>query len=102
MVGSTTLTAAGARAPRDTPSSSKRRVGRLDLGNFSFPKGLYANYILRSLRRLIEEKRQKGLIRDFTTTPLPIPKIFLVVYLLKLSSECLVSYDPHFPGNDGK
>ena len=41
------------------------------------------------------------LIRDFTTTPLPIPKIFLVVYLLKLSSECLVSYDPHFPGNDG-
>jgi hypothetical protein len=23
------------------------------------------------------------------------------VYLLKLSSECLVSYDPHFPGNDG-
>jgi hypothetical protein len=39
-VGSTTLTAAGARAPRDTPSSSKRRVGRLDLGNFSFPKGL--------------------------------------------------------------
>ena len=40
-------------------------------------------------------------IRDFTTTPLPIPKIFLVVYLLKLSSECLVSYDPHFPGNDG-
>ena len=32
--------AAGARAPRDTPSSSKRRVGRLDLGNFSFPKGL--------------------------------------------------------------
>ena len=33
--------------------------------------------------------------------PLPIPKIFLVVYLLKLSSECLVSYDPHFPGNDG-
>ena len=43
------------------------------------------------------------LILDFTTTPLqvPIPKIFLVVYLLKLSSECLVSYDPHFPGNDG-
>ena len=40
-------------------------------------------------------------IRDFTTTPLPIPKIFLVVYLLKLSSECLVSYDPHFPANDG-
>ena len=40
-------------------------------------------------------------IRDFTTTPLPIPKFFLVVYLLKLSSECLVSYDPHFPGNDG-
>ena len=40
-------------------------------------------------------------IRDFTTTPLPIPKNFLVVYLLKLSSECLVSYDPHFPGNDG-
>jgi hypothetical protein len=33
--------------------------------------------------------------------PLPIPKFFLVVYLLKLSSECLVSYDPHFPGNDG-
>ena len=33
--------------------------------------------------------------------PLPIPKIFLVVYLLKLSSECLVSYDPHFPANDG-
>ena len=33
--------------------------------------------------------------------PLPIPKNFLVVYLLKLSSECLVSYDPHFPGNDG-
>ena len=28
-------------------------------------------------------------------------QIFLVVYLLKLSSECLVSYDPHFPGNDG-
>ena len=24
-----------------------------------------------------------------------------MVYLLKLSSECLVSYDPHFPGNDG-
>ena len=46
-------------------------------------------------------KTTKGLIRDFTTTPLPIPKIFLVVYLLKLSSECLVSYDPHFPGNDG-
>ena len=40
-------------------------------------------------------------IRDFTTTPLPIPKIFLVVYLLNLRSECLVSYDPHFPGNDG-
>jgi len=40
-------------------------------------------------------------IRDFTTTPLPIPIFFLVVYLLKLSSECLVSYDPHFPGNDG-
>ena len=20
---------------------------------------------------------------------------------MKLSSECLVSYDPHFPGNDG-
>ena len=40
-------------------------------------------------------------IRDFTTTPLPIPKFFLVVYLLKLSSECLVSYDPHFPANDG-
>jgi len=40
-------------------------------------------------------------IRDFTTTPLPIPKNFLVVYLLNLSSECLVSYDPHFPGNDG-
>ena len=56
----------------------------------------------RNLRSLIEEKRQKTLlIRDFTTTPLPIPKIFLVVYLLKLSSECLVSYDPHFPGNDG-
>ena len=34
MVGSTTLTAAGARAPRDTPSSSKRRVGRLGLSNF--------------------------------------------------------------------
>ena len=33
--------------------------------------------------------------------PLPIPKIFFVVYLLKPSSECLVSYDPHFPGNDG-
>ena len=31
----------------------------------------------------------------------PIPNCFLVVYLLKLSSECLVSYDPHFPGNDG-
>ena len=46
-------------------------------------------------------KTTKTLIRDFTTTPLPIPKIFLVVYLLKLSSECLVSYDPHFPGNDG-
>ena len=55
----------------------------------------------RNLRSLIEGKRQKPLIRDFTTTPLPIPKIFLVVYLLKLSSECLVSYDPHFPGNDG-
>jgi hypothetical protein len=40
MVGSTTLHAAGARAPRDTPSSSKRRVAGLDLGNFSFPKGL--------------------------------------------------------------
>ena len=40
-------------------------------------------------------------IRDFTTTPLPIPKNFLVVYLLNLRSECLVSYDPHFPGNDG-
>ena len=39
--------------------------------------------------------------RDFTTTPQPIPNFFLVVYLLKLSSECLVSYDPHFPGNDG-
>ena len=46
-------------------------------------------------------KTTKGLIRDFTTTPLPIPKIFLVVYLLNLRSECLVSYDPHFPGNDG-
>jgi hypothetical protein len=23
------------------------------------------------------------------------------VYLLNLRSECLVSYDPHFPGNDG-
>ena len=33
--------------------------------------------------------------------PLPIPKIFFVVYLLNLRSECLVSYDPHFPGNDG-
>ena len=41
------------------------------------------------------------LIRDFTTTPLPIPKFFLVVYLLNLRSECLVSYDPHFHGNDG-
>ena len=41
------------------------------------------------------------IIRDFTTTPQPIPNFFLVVYLLKLSSECLVSYDPHFPGNDG-
>jgi hypothetical protein len=41
MVGSTTLHAAGARAPRDTPSSSKRRVAGLDLGNFSFPKGLF-------------------------------------------------------------
>ena len=30
-----------------------------------------------------------------------IPKIFLVVNLLNLRSECLVSYDPHFPGNDG-
>ena len=57
----------------------------------------------RNLRSLIEGKRQNDYcdIRDFTTTPLPIPKIFLVVYLLKLSSECLVSYDPHFPGNDG-
>ena len=44
---------------------------------------------------------QPASIRDFTTTPLPIPKIFLVVYLLNLRSECLVSYDPHFPGNDG-
>ena len=56
----------------------------------------------RNLRSLIEGKRQKPLIiLDFTTTPLPIPKIFLVVYLLNLRSECLVSYDPHFPGNDG-
>ena len=46
-------------------------------------------------------KTTKFLLRDFTTTPLPIPKIFLVVYLLNLRSECLVSYDPHFPGNDG-
>ena len=30
-----------------------------------------------------------------------IPKKFLVVNLLNLRSECLVSYDPHFPGNDG-
>jgi hypothetical protein len=52
----------------------------------------------RNLRSLIEEKRQNVTdIRDFTTTPLPIPKNFLVVYLLKLSSECLVSYDPHLP-----
>ena len=56
----------------------------------------------RNLRSLIEEKRQNlPDIRDFTTTPPPIPNFFLVVYLLKLSSECLVSYDPHFPGNDG-
>ena len=46
-------------------------------------------------------KTTKRDIRDFTTTPPPIPNFFLVVYLLKLSSECLVSYDPHFPGNDG-
>ena len=50
----------------------------------------------RNLRSLIEGKRQNDLLRDFTTTPLPIPKIFLVVYLLNLRSECLVSYDPHF------
>ena len=40
-------------------------------------------------------------IRDFTPPHNLIPKIFFVVYLLKLSSECLVSYDPHFPANDG-
>ena len=55
----------------------------------------------RNLRSLIEVGWTKYRFRDFTTTPLPIPKIFLVVYLLNLRSECLVSYDPHFPGNDG-
>ena len=32
--------------------------------------------------------------------PYQFPKFFSV-YLLNLRSECLVSYDPHFPGNDG-
>ena len=58
-----------------------------------------------SQKRFFQKVKKSGwtktLIRDFTTTPLPIPKIFFVVYLLKPSSECLVSYDPHFPGNDG-
>ena len=58
------------------------------------------NYNNRGGLKSPRDKNVTG-IRDFTTTPLPIPKIFLVVYLLKLSSECLVSYDPHFPGNDG-
>ena len=55
----------------------------------------------RNLRSLIEVGWTKYRFRDFTTTPLPIPKNFLVVYLLNLRSESLVSYDPHFPGNDG-
>ena len=66
-----------------------------------------ANYLMsknRNLRSLIEGGVKKSgwtnvSIRDFTTTPLPILKIFLVVYLLNLRSECLVSYDPHFPAN---
>ena len=35
------LHAAGARAPRDTLHRRKEKVGRLDLGNFSFSKGLF-------------------------------------------------------------
>ena len=61
----------------------------------------------RNLRSLIEGGVKKSgwtkrYIRDFTTTPLPIPNIFLVVYLLNLRSECLVSYDPHFPGKSSQ
>ena len=55
--------------------------------------------------RLAWSKDDYGGIEEATMfykpPPYPIPKIFFVVYLLKPSSECLVSYDPHFPGNDG-
>ena len=47
-------------------------------------------------------KNDKNLRSESLLQPhYPIPKIFLVVNLLNLRSECLVSYDPHFPGNDG-
>ena len=47
-------------------------------------------------------KNDKNVLFESLLQPhYPIPKIFLVVNLLNLRSECLVSYDPHFPGNDG-
>ena len=47
-------------------------------------------------------KNDKNVTAEILLQPhYPIPKIFLVVNLLNLRSECLVSYDPHFPGNDG-
>jgi len=45
MVGSTTLHAAGARAPRDTPSSSKRRVGKLDLQEILVSQKVYQAFV---------------------------------------------------------
>ena len=66
-------------------------------GRFHVPR-----FLLCAMRHLNFSQKGKLLTSEILQPPPPpIPKFFLVVYLLKLSSECLVSYDPHFPGNDG-
>ena len=53
-------------------------------------------------REIIKKNKKKtSYSRFYNHPPTQYFQIFFVVYLLKLSSECLVSYDPHFPGNDG-